>query len=86
MSADKPDRILKALKLNLDAFFEGHDIASEHRYDYLSTLLKGQAPPEPEKPKKPRKPAKPYVSRVKHAEPGAIDRIWAAHEKKTHKP
>jgi hypothetical protein len=83
MSADKSDRILKALKLNLDAFFEGHDIALEHRYEYLSTLLKGQAPPKPEKP---AKLAKPYVSRVKHSAPGDIDRMWAAHEKKTRKP
>ena len=78
MSAVKPDRILKALKLNIDAFFEGHEIASENRYEYLSALLKGQDPPEPEKPKR---PAKPYVSRVKHSAPGALDRMWAKHEK-----
>jgi hypothetical protein len=82
MSADKPDRILKALKLNFDAFFEGHDIAPEHRCDYLNTLLKGEAAPKPEKAAKPRKP---YVSRTKLSEPGAIDRMWAAHEKKTRK-
>jgi len=83
MSADKPDRILNALKLNLDAFFEGHDIAPQHRDDYLNTLLKGQTAPKPEKAAKPRKP---YVSRTKLSAPGAINRMWASHENKTRKP
>ena len=52
MSADKPDRILKALKLNLDAFFEGHDIALGAPLRVPQHAAKGQAPPKPEKPAK----------------------------------
>ncbi len=45
--------------------------------------IRGEAAPKPEKAAKPRKP---YVPSTKLSAPGAIDRMWAAHEKKTHKP
>jgi hypothetical protein len=65
------ERIYRAFKMNLEAFFEGHDIGLGQRDGYLKRIRKDLAVAMP----------KTSPSRVKIATGRDINRMWANHEK-----
>jgi hypothetical protein len=73
--SDHQERIYRALKMTLEAFFEGHDIGLDQRDTYLKRVRKDLAPTAP----------KIHQSKVKIATERDINRMWAAHDKATRK-
>lgn len=69
--SDPQERIYRALKMTVEAFFEGHDIGLDQRDAYLKRVRKDLAPTAP----------KTYQSRVKIASARDINRMWEAHDK-----
>ena len=69
--SDTQERIYRALKMNLEAFFEGHDVGPDQRDAYLKRVRKDLAPATP----------KTHQSKVKITSARDINRMWAAHEK-----
>ncbi|WP_413990037.1 hypothetical protein ACMDCR_29585 [Labrys okinawensis] len=70
------ERIYRALRKTIEAFFEGHDIAPDRREAFLKRLRKDLVLPAP----------KTFRSRVAFTSQRDINRMWAVHEKKQGKP
>jgi hypothetical protein len=70
--SDSEERIYRALKKMIEAFFEGHETSAELQDAYLKRIRKDLIPPVDQKIPD---------SRVKIASARDINRMWAAHAK-----